>query len=203
MAKDRSIPDTGTAVSTVTSKSRAGFASLLAALGATPPEAGKHYEQLRAKLVYFFTRRCLQSPEDLADEVLDRLGHRLSEGLVISSVDAFALGVARHVAQEQSAIRSPVQAVDPSFFDNISAVSATSNEDERLAVLQRCLRRLPSFDTRLLKGYYLDNAGSSMSVRKNMAERLGMSSVTLRQRVFLIRRRLVACVTASLEKRKR
>jgi DNA-directed RNA polymerase specialized sigma24 family protein len=192
MAKERSIPGTPE-----------GLTSLLAALGNSPAAAGQHYEQLRARLIFFFTRKALEVPEDLADEVLDRLGHRLSEGLAILSVDAFALGVARHVAQEQTAKRNRVEAVDPTFFHNVPAVSTTSSEDERIVYLERCLRRLPSFDSQLLKGYYLNDSGSSISARKNLAERLGISPGTLRQKVFLLRRRLLECVTVSLEKKKR
>ncbi len=176
---------------------------MLAALGDTPQAAGQHYEQLRSKLVFFFTRKSLRFPEDLADEVLDRIGRRLSEGLAISSIDAFALGVARHVGQEQTALPHQSQTVDPSFFDNIPATSATSNEDERVAYLERCLRRLPATDKQLLKGYYLGEGGSSISARRDMAERLGISSGTLRQRVFLIRQRMLACVKASQEKQKK
>lgn len=191
MAKERSIPGT-----------HEGFTSLLAALGDGPAAAGQHYEQLRAKLIFFFTRKALEVPEDLADEVLDRIGRRLSEGLAVLSVDAFALGVARHVAQEQNARRNRVEAVDPTFFHNVAAVSTTFSEDERLVYLERCLRRLPSFDSQLLKGYYLIGGGGAINARKNMAERLGVSPGTLRQKVFLIRRRLLECVTARLEKRK-
>jgi DNA-directed RNA polymerase specialized sigma24 family protein len=191
MAKEQSIPGT-----------HDSFASLLAALGDSPSAAGQHYEQLRAKLIFFFTRKALEVPEDLADEVLDRLGRRLSEGLAILSVDAFALGVARHVAQEQSAARNRVEAVDPAFFHNVPAVSTTFSEDERIVYLERCLRRLPSFDSQLLKGYYLSDGGSAIRARKNMADRLGISPGTLRQKVFLIRKRLLECVTARLEKRK-
>jgi DNA-directed RNA polymerase specialized sigma24 family protein len=190
MAKERSIPGT-----------HEGFTSLLAALGDSAAAAGQHYEQLRAKLIFFFTRKALEVPEDLADEVLDRIGRRLAEGLAILSVDAFALGVARHVAQEQTPIRNRVETVDPIFFHNVPAVSTTFNEDERLVYLERCLRRLPSYDSQLLKGYYL-GGGGAISARKNMAERLGVSPGTLRQKVFLIRRRLLECVTARLEKRK-
>jgi DNA-directed RNA polymerase specialized sigma24 family protein len=200
MAKDHSISESRSSRWQI---SHDGFASLLAALGGTPQEAGQHYERLRSKLVFFFTRKSLQSPEDLADEVLDRLARRLSEGLTISSIDAFALGVARHVAQEQDAIRNQSQTVDPSFFDNVPAVLDTPIEDERMADLERCLRRLPSLDTQILRSYYLGDANHLMSARKNMAERLGVAPGSLRQRVFLIRKRLLDCVTTSLEKRRR
>lgn len=203
MANERPISGSSTSIPSREQKLQAGFASLLAALGETPQMAGQHYEQLRSKLVFFFTRKSLQFPEDLADEVLDRIGRRLSEGLVISSINAFALGVARHVAQEQAANRHQPQAVEPYFFDNIPAASATSNEDERVAYLERCLRKLPTIDKQVLKSYYLGEGGSSINARRDMAERLGISSGTLRQRIFLIRQRLLACVKASQEKTKR
>lgn len=203
MDKERPIAESRASIPDGGQKSEAGFASLLAALGDTPQAAGQQYELLRAKLVFFFARKSLQFPEDLADEVLDRVGRRLSEGLVISSVNGFALGVARYVGQEQAARRHQHLGVDPSYFDNIPATSATFNEDERVAYLERCLRKLPAKDKHLLSSYYLGQGGSSISARRHMAERFGVSSATLRQRVFLIRQRMLACVKASQERQKK
>ena len=185
-----------------------GFASLLAKLGDTPREAGERYERLRSKLIFFFTRRQLSLPEDLADDAMDRLGRRFSEGLDISSVDAFALGIARHIAQEQVTIASQTRTVDTAFFDDIPAFSLTSSEkerivnlDQRIEAFERCMRRLPSREMQLLKSYYLDPPGDRTSVRRSLAKRMAISQGTLRQRVFLIRRSLVECVTVSLQKK--
>jgi DNA-directed RNA polymerase specialized sigma24 family protein len=178
------------------------FAALLAALGDTANEPGIHYELLRSKLIFFFSRRQLQFPEDLADEVLDRLAHRLSEGIEIASPPAFALGIARHVAQEQNTKKPYTQAVDEAFWNNVPAQLATHTEEEEIAHMERCLKKLPKAEARLLKDYYLAATGNPMQVRKNLADSLGISANTLRQRVFLARQSLRACMTA-IERKKR
>src|SRR6202789_812285 len=111
MTKGQSISEGDAKVSRQRHITRESFASLLSALGETPP-GGAHYEQLRAKLIFFFSRRLLAFPEDLADEVLDRLAYRLSQHTEIASAEAFALGIARHVAQEQSGRKDQTQNVD-------------------------------------------------------------------------------------------
>lgn len=178
------------------------FAALLTALGDGRKEQGIHYEQLRSKLIFFFSRRLLQFPEDLADEVFDRLAQRISEGIEIDSVPAFALGIARHVAQEQIAKSSHTQTADDSFWNNIPAQFATHSEEEEIARMERCLKKLPKAEAKLLKDYYLAANGNSMEVRKNLAECLGISANTLRQRVFLARQSLRACMTAVERKKK-
>ena len=179
-----------------------GFGLLLAALGDHAGD-GSHYEKLRAKLIFFFTRRLLAFPEDLADEVLDRLIRHLSQGTEIQSVDAFALGIARHVAQEQRGRKVQVQGVDPVFFDNIPSPSATPNNEEEIVRMERCLKKLSRSESRLLRNYYLVTGRNLMDARKKLLETLGVSSTALRQRVFLARQRLRDCMTADTAKDKR
>jgi len=202
MTMEQSIPEIHTKASRPRQITAESFATLLAALGDTPKEPGIHYERLRSKIIFFFSRRQLQFPEDLADEVLDRLAHRLSEGIEIASVPAFALGIARHVAQEQSAKKPHTQIVDESFWDNVPAQLATHSEEEEIARMERCLKKLPKTEARLLRNYYLAATGNPMQVRKNLADGLGISANTLRQRVFLARQSLRACMTA-VERKKR
>jgi len=190
VAKERSIPKTD--APRITPQS---FGLLLAALG-DHAAGGSHYERLRAKLIFFFTRRLLAFPEDLADEVLDRLVQHLSQGTEIQSVDAFALGIARHVAQEQRGKKVQVQGVDPGFFDNIPSPSATLNNEEEIVRMERCLKELSRSESRLLRGYYLVAGRNLMDARKKLLETLGISSTALRQRVFLARQRLRDCMTA-------
>lgn len=169
------------------------FAALLLALGDTPA-GGTRYEQLRSKLIFFFSRRLLPFPEDLADEVLDRLAYRISQGTEIASVLAFALGIARHVAQEQLHERNRVESVDDSFLDNVPARSVTPSNEEEIARMERCLKKLPSSEARLLRGYYLSVAENPIQARKDLAEKLGISAIALRQRVFLARQKLQTCM---------
>jgi len=202
MAKEQSISEVPAKVSRQRHITPESFASLLTALGDTP-QVGTHYEQLRSKLIFFFSRNLLQFPEDLADEVLDRLAHRLSQGIEIASVEAFALGIARHVAQEQNNRRNQPQGVDNAFFDNVPAHSATPSNEEEIVRMERCLRKLASSEARLLRGYYLSIANDAIQARKNLAKNLGVSAITLRQRVFLARQKLRTCMMASDRKKKK
>jgi DNA-directed RNA polymerase specialized sigma24 family protein len=173
--------------------SRESFATLLLKLGDDPFEAGARYEALRSRLIRYFMRRCLDFPEDLADNVLDRLTRRLAEGSEIDSLEGFALGIARHVAMEQAA--KPFQVLDPdgTFFYNISADLPTPDEDEKIARMEQCLKCLAAEDLALLEGYYLSE-GSQISARKAIADDLGTSLGSIRQRIFFIRRKLRQCI---------
>lgn len=204
MTKDQPIPEpeVDAKVSRQRHITRENFASLLAALGDTPPE-GARYEQLRGKLIFFFSRRLLAFPEDLADEVLDRLAYRLSQHTEIASAEAFALGIARHVAQEQSGRKDQTQNVDHTFFDNVSAPTATLSDEEEIVRMEQCLKKLPSSDARLLRGYYCATGNNQIKVRKSLAETLGVSQIALRQRVFLARQRLRKCMIAAQDKNRK
>lgn len=206
MAKGQSIPATHATASRHRQITPDNFAALLAALGDTAQEPGTHYEKLRSKLIFFFSRRQFHFPEDLADEVLDRLAHRLSEGIEIASPPAFALGIARHVAQEQSTKKPQTQSVDDSFWHNVPAYLTThseEDEEENITRMENCLKKLPKDEARLLRDYYLAASDNPTQVRKNLADRLGISANTLRQRVFLARQSLRACMTAVERKKRR
>jgi hypothetical protein len=144
MNKEVFIPEHEEKVSRNRHVTSEAFTSLLKALG-DAPLGGIHYEQLRSKLIFFFSRRLLQFPEDLADEVLDRLAYRLSQGVEIVSVEAFALGIARHVAQEQARSKDQTLRVRPGFLDNIPAPSPLRVTRKRLSawsdVSKSCLPR--------------------------------------------------------------
>ena len=177
------------------------FAALLDALGDTAQASARHYESLRLKLTFFFMRRSLQSPDDLADEALDRLTYRLSDGVEIVSIDAFALGIARHIAQEQTARMKQILTVDADYLANVPAPEPTQDREEEIICMERCLERLPAEEADLLRKYYLADGSSLIFLRKRLAEDLGVSPSTLRQRVFLARQHLHACVVARLGRR--
>ncbi len=170
------------------------FSALLDALGGGDAGASA-YERLRSKLILFFTRRLLRSPEDIADEVLDRLAARLGEGIAIASIDAFALGIARHVAMEQVRAQSQVQAADDTFWNNVPAASDTQDSEAEIARMERCLEQMPFSEANLLRSYYLTAGKKMISTREQLAKQLGISPVALRQRVFQARQQLKACMT--------
>jgi len=173
---------------------RESFASLLGKLGNNPFESGVRYEALRSRLILYFTRKCMDFPEDLADNVLDRLTRRLSDGTEIASIEAFALGIARHVALEQAGKPFQLQVLEDNFFDNIPAAAPTQSGEEKIAGMERCLKCLAAADAELLESYYLGDGGSLIQARKAIAEKLGVPPAVVRQRVFFIRKRLQKCM---------
>jgi DNA-directed RNA polymerase specialized sigma24 family protein len=170
--------------------------SLSLLLGALDDRDGSQYERLRTKLIFFFTRRLLAVPEDLADEVLDRLAQRLTQGTDLKSIQAFALGIARHVAQEQRARNVHVQGVDPTFWDNVPALPATQSDEVEIARMERCLNTLSRAESDLLRGYYLVSGQKLIEARRHLSETMKISSTALRQRVFLARQRMRECMRA-------
>src|SRR5262245_56359395 len=79
---------------------------LLEALDPDRESASRRYEELRRKLINLFAWERSETPEDLADETLNRLARRLSEGVTIDgSVDRYAYGIARLLLREETRAR--------------------------------------------------------------------------------------------------
>ncbi len=151
---------------------RERFSLLLSHLSADPAERGARYEMLRGRLIFFFSRRMLRFPEDLADEVLNRIARRLEEGEAIARIEGYALGIARHVLQEQRAKDDRERAAAEEFHWNISRETLTTDEDEeiRLARMKNCLEQLPHSDQELLSEYYLAEGSGKIAARKRLAK---------------------------------
>jgi len=54
------------------------------------PVAGEKYIALRTRLTDLFAWQCCDSPEDLADEALNRVARKLSENQVIQNLASYA-----------------------------------------------------------------------------------------------------------------
>src|SRR5262245_52524896 len=83
-----------------TGLSEKAFALLLGHLDADPGRAGERYEDLRRTLVHFFEWRGAPFPDQHADESLDRVARRLTEGVEIKNIGGYCYTVARLVFLE-------------------------------------------------------------------------------------------------------
>jgi DNA-directed RNA polymerase specialized sigma24 family protein len=175
-----------------------GLRLLLALLDGDPEHAAGEFEALRRRLVGFFEWRGAPWPEELADEVLDRLMRRLEEGEAVGNVAAFASGVARRLLLELH--RGP--RVVP--LGNLGAEPAAPGPPpeppwaEAEAQLDACLARLPAEHREILLAYYRGEGAERIAARQDLAHRLGVSANGLRVRVFRLRQRLEACVRERL-----
>jgi DNA-directed RNA polymerase specialized sigma24 family protein len=175
------------------SVSAAGFARLLARLGADEDTSAAEYERLRLTLVKFFDWRGAWPPDECADETLDRLAAKLEADTGIDDVRAYAHGIARLVLLER--LRRQVQA--PSLEDaDLSSLRALSSP-EPIRPLQSCfeccLDSLPAETRTLVLDYYAAEGRTKIDNRRRLARSLGITDNALRSRILRLRERLERC----------
>lgn len=162
---------------------RAALDALLDTLAPDREEAGCKYEELRRRLINLFAWERCDSPESLADEVLNRLARKAIAGVVIPHLDRFAFGVARLVIQEEERKRRNRQAVLREFQ---ARGKSNDSESDGMDVIASCLAALPQDRRELIERYY----GAD---RKALAHELGISMNALRNRALRIREELFDC----------
>ncbi len=164
------------------------FDMLLAQLDSSRELAGEKYERLHAKLVKFFGWRGCPSPEDHADETLNRVARKLEDGEQIQDVYGFAGGVARKLALE--IIKQEHRArVALRELPTVQEVPGAPGPDRRHRCFERSLARLPPETQALILRYYEADRAKS-ETRRALAERLGVPVSVLRVRVHRVRARL-------------
>lgn len=163
----------------------AAFDRLLLALDPDREAASHKYEALRRKLIDLFAWERSEAPEDLADETLNRLARRVSEGADIPNFNRYAYGIARLLLQEEA--RS--HRTRATALREFQMVSGTTPDPGILDRLRRCLAELPTPSRELLERYYTGN-------RAQLARDQGISLNALRNRVLRLRRQLFDCVSA-------
>jgi DNA-directed RNA polymerase specialized sigma24 family protein len=177
------------------------FRGLLHRLDPNPEQAGLKYERLRHKLIIFFAGRACPDPEQGADETLDRLTRRLTEGEPIAHVDRFAHGVARRVWSE-TARRDHRHRRALGWLLGTPPPAASPFESEAgLECVSRCVAELGPADRELILGYYAGAGQEQQDERRELADRLGITATALRLRAYRIRRLLEACVGGCLHGR--
>jgi DNA-directed RNA polymerase specialized sigma24 family protein len=177
------------------------FANLLNRLGPDAERAGAAYEHLHRALVSYFSWRGATTPEECADETLDRLARRLDEGVVIEDLGRFARGIARLVLLEHwrrpDARRASLdEAAEGGVAPDEAADEAA--DEALLECLGGCLDELPSEGRDLILEYYAAEGRRRIDTRKRLARTLGLSESALRNRAQRLRDRLESCLTRCL-----
>lgn len=170
---------------------------LLRRLHPDPEQAGREYIRLRDKLVTYFDMERCETPEDLSDEVLNRVARRLNQGEHIERLGAYSLGVARLVAMEARQ-RQAAGHRGLREFVRISSGGASIEKESALRCLESCLAKLPAEGRALILGYYSRDRGARIEQRQEMARRLGLNSAALRNRALRLRGNLEACLKRCL-----
>ena len=147
--------------------------------------AGKKYEDIRRRLTDIFAWRGCTIPEDLADETINRVSLRVHEvaDTYVGDPARFFHGVAKKVLLEH--IRKPYPQYVP---------IPDQPDEDRHECLDMCIGRLTPENQEIILGYYQEDRRVKIDLRKELADRFGMTPEGLRVRVCRIRATLKKCV---------
>jgi len=177
------------------------FDKLLAAFDADRERAGKKYLELRGHLIRLFEWRGCPFPEEHADETVNRVARKLSEGETIREPAQYAIGVARMLLLEIRKQQARQQSALSELVNAEPAVYEFEDIDPRVACLERCLESLSPENRELILHYYQGEKSSKIENRKRLTDRFKVPINTLRMRALRLREKLQECVEQCLKKR--
>ena len=174
--------------------------------------SGETYLEMHRRLVNYFDRRGRRSPDDLADETLNRIGKTLERDGVIETTPParYCYVVARFVLLED--VRRERRHVPLEFEPRATTPGVPADarpepgevfaaREQHLDCLDCCLQKLPPDQRDLIVEYYRDGHGQRIEQRRAMAKRLGITMNALGIRACRIRSILEACVAACRKER--
>lgn len=171
---------------------------------------GEKYLEMRRRLVSYFDRKNCFSPDELADETLNRVARRLEEeGSITNASPAhYCYIVAKFIFLEYLRRTERAQV----GIDELSPLSDASlsppaiserkreaeSEEKRLNCLEHCLKDLERNNREMIVQYYQGEQKAKIANRRALAEASGITMNALGIRVCRIRDRLEACMTRCL-----
>lgn len=173
---------------------------------------GERYLEMRRRLVCYFDRRNCFSPDDLADETLNRVARKLEEkGEIVGASPAhYCYIVAKFVFLEflRRADSNQKSLDHPKDSEQAMAglgVPSRPDEDavakEKLfGCLEKCLSRLQPEDRELILGYYRGEQRAKIERRSELATRFGLTMNALSIRACRIRSKLELCVNTCVKR---
>jgi len=184
------------------------FHGLLHWLDEDEDSGGRRYLEMRQRLVLYFDRKNCLSPDELADETLNRVARRLEEeGAITTDAPAhYCYIVARFVLLESLRNQQRQEPLNEGLWihstTSVVEMSEAGEEQQikerRWACLEKCMHILEAADRELIIGYYHGEQRAKINNRRAMAAKLGVSMNALSIRACRIRDKLEACVRKCL-----
>jgi len=180
------------------------FRRLLNWLDEGMDSGGQKYLEMRRRLVAYFDRKSCTTPDELADETLNRVARRLeAEGVIESDTPArYCYIVARFIFMEH--LRASKK--DAALLDDMRRQPGSNNvpsseagadkeiKEKMLNCLEQCTGKLEPLSRELITRYYVGKERVKIENRRALAEELGISANALSIRACRIRDKLEACV---------
>lgn len=165
---------------------------------------GQKYLEMRGRLVDYFDRKNCLSPDELADETLNRVARRIEEeGNIESETPAkYCYITAKFVFLEylRGMERASVSIDDVSAKETARKFSVSENVDENdlkekmLECLEKCVSELDAANREIIVNYYYGADRVKIENRRELANKFGISSNALNIRACRIRGKLEVCV---------
>jgi hypothetical protein len=171
--------------------SKEEFDRLLEWFGPDRDTSAEKYVEAHARLTRLFHFDGCNRPEDLADEVMNRVARRSPPPY--SDHIAVLLGFARFVRLEYRVEKMRfVQGLDPG--EEPSGADETALKETRARCVDSCLESLPEDDRQLLREYYEYEPGAKIQRRKAMAEARHTTLNALRLKACRLKSVVAPCV---------
>lgn len=198
--KEYAVPgQSGGAVRQKWTLTQDAFDRLLDSLGPDRDTAGERYLEIRRNLVRLFEWRGCSTPDEYADETINRCARKIGEGEEIRDVATYCIGIARMVLREMSRDRSrQALPLDEAPEPRAAPAEPECDPEGRVECLRRCLGQLSAETRNLILHYYQGDKGDKIKNRKSLTELLGIPASTLRMRALRVRERLQLCAESCL-----
>ena len=180
------------------------FRTLLRWLDEGVDSNGEKYIETRRRLVKYFDRKNCRSPDELADETLNRVARRLGEEGSISGASPahYCYIVARFVFLEYhrrpsrgeislDGLANPIGLPSHSASNSPELVPDT---EQREGCLESCLEKLKPDQRQLILEYYRGEQRTKIRNRQELASKLGVTMNALSIRACRIRDGLEECL---------
>jgi DNA-directed RNA polymerase specialized sigma24 family protein len=179
---------------------RQAFDLLLARLDPDRDTAGEKYETVRRKLVKFLGWWGSDFPEDHADETINRVTRKLLAEEEIVDINKYLVGVARLVYLEHVKERVRNGEALAGLARGPASDEHPEHREARFECYEQCLQTLSQANRDLVIEYYQASGTDKVSLRQELAERMGIQLNLLRIRAFRIRNTLKDCVRGCLQR---
>lgn len=174
---------------------REAFDNFLRWLHPDRDEAGRKYEEIRCKLIRFFTCRGCCDPEGLTDETITRVIRQIQPKTAEYKGEpiAFFYAVGKNVYREEGRIRLPAP-------EDLLIFEGTNREIE-LACLESCMETISQINRQLISRYSQQERREKIKARRLLADELGLEINALRIQACRIRKTLRNCVSSCIARK--
>jgi DNA-directed RNA polymerase specialized sigma24 family protein len=178
----------------VWSLTQPAFDGLLALLGPDRDIGAARYLEIRRNLVRLFEWRGCTTPEEYADETINRCARKIGEGEVIRDLATYCIGIGRMLLLEMGRDRAKqARPLDEAREPRVVVHEPDDDHERRVECLRSCLGRLSPDQRKLILSYYQGDRGDKIKNRTGLTRTMGISHGTLRMRALRLRASLQLC----------